>query len=229
MAATATAATATTAATAAKRRRRRDATRCFALMENGDTTVATCRFRLSKGAPSVSFDKGETFRAVQHVATIAVGGGVTVEVWQRDVFGPETPIDRVWNIPLLSVVGDSRWLLFPVIFRVLAPSSDALPTASRTRKLLAERIAAEGAAEPDDLDEVAGDFDHSLESADDLLVENDDDDDDDVASANGLSDDEDDPDDPDDFDYSPEDGEGDDDDAEEEEDDDELEPDVYLP
>lgn len=123
-------------------RHQREATRCFALMSAEDTTVATCRFKSVKGHASVSFDKGETHRKVHQAAVISLGGGVVVEVWQRDRFGPDTPLKCVWRVPLLSIINDSRWLLFPVIFKVVAPTSATLPTASRARKMLAERMAA---------------------------------------------------------------------------------------
>lgn len=172
---------------------KRETTRCFALLGPDERQTVGCRFkpRGKKTGPQISIDKAKTSgRAVTHAGSVVISADVTVEIWQTDLYTHETPIEKVWDIPLLSTI-----LVYPVIIRVVATDPNALPTVGRTRRLLADQMAqsmrdqfAPLVEEEEEVDEESSEptiddddeYEDDLEEDDDAVEVDEGDDDDDV-------------------------------------------------
>ena len=113
--------------------------RSYALLSADDAGVVTCRFKASskKGQYLVSLGKEKTPCKAFCAGSIPLAApGVTLEIWQTKEFTHHSTVKDTFNVPLLG-----KFIVFPVIFRVLAQSQDTLPTVGKSKRLLCEHLA----------------------------------------------------------------------------------------
>lgn len=206
-----------------RKRKRKAPTQCFALLESGDTSVTNCRLDPTECIVHIGRDAPAT---ETWLAATLKDGPTTIEVWQTVEFGPDTPVEAVWKIPLLAPSA-SQLLTYPVIFRTVTDDPEARPTVGKTRKALAAHIRTIRSA-PDEPDEDPDEADAVVESQ---PSPEDDDDDDDEFNDDDFEFGDDDNDD-DDADADPDADDDDDDDGDEDDntdDDDMDDDDLFIP
>jgi len=186
-----------------KHAKARESTKCFAVCAVDDRTVTSCRFRpkTRKMPPMVAVGKGDYLHAM--LAGTMHLPDVTMEIWQTETFTHCTPIEKVFDVPLLPA-----FLVYPVIFRAITTTKlDSLPTVGRLRRAMCDHLVQHAGCQPSDDD----DEDEPVAAADASIIARSDADDDDAAA---MSDD----------DVDDEDN----DDGDEEDDDDDVDPDVKV-
>lgn len=205
-----------------KHAKAREITKCFAVCTVEDRAVTSCRFRpkTRKMPPMVAVGKGVYMHAV--LAGTMHLPDVTMEIWQTETFTHCTPIESVFDVPLLPV-----FLVYPVIFRAITTSQlDNLPTVGRLRRAMCDHLIQHAGFQPGDDD----DEDEPAAAADVSMVARSDADDEDAAAMSELDDDDIDGEDNDDGDEEDDDDDVDDvdPDAKVDDEEDDVEPDSDL-
>jgi hypothetical protein len=157
--------------------------RSFVLKTAQDTTPVPCKWKpgTKKHGPQATIT--EAFVTVRHVATIALNEWM-LEFYQSAELTAETPLEDVFNIPLVSEL-----LIYPVIMRVTGMQE--APSLGRVKKFLCEYLIqnADHSFFPEDED-VEDEIDVPALSDEEDLELPEDDDDDEVLSSSDLSEEE---------------------------------------
>lgn len=126
-----------------QRNRGSESSRCFVLMHPEDTTLQFCRIKIKtsgKPQPQAAITAVLNLPGLEPanaslVTFLHLSSNILIEFWQTKFFTATTPLHDIFNIPLIP-----HFLIYPVIFRVLAPTVELLPTVNKLKKMLCDQI-----------------------------------------------------------------------------------------